>query len=612
MAIYKNDARLDALWSLDEASGTRADYTANNNDLTDNNTVGRDAVNYQEGVASADFIAANHEYLSIPDAVQTGLDSPKTIVFWVKFHLAGGTSEGVMGKGEAAGSRQWQVYRRSSGSFPISFRASSDGTNYSTFYSDTGTSQDTWHHIGIVVNGTDVRFYRNGVADSAVPGAWASAIHGGGEGFALGDRAVGAWFFMDGQLDEVAVFNTALTEAEINDICTNGIQSVPGEGIGVGYALPVYSFPDDAWPERYWILPPPEPTQEEGVYVETAIPLAWGADYRISFRIILLDRNGTPRGELHQARSAAWSWVLNGEGAAEIVIDASDPRAIVDLLTHAPLIVIYSDTGNWGGILKRGIEQAGPQLTLRAWSNERLLRGRQTAQTRSLDNRTNGAIAQALLADANAEWPTLVSPGSYIYTAGLAHWYEVHYDDLLRRIQDMAAVDWHDFEVTWDRKLNWYERKGSDKPNVVLAEGRNVVRYPQYTYSEDTIVNDQHCVGTGASWATKLTSRVLDTTSQNAYGMWQAVTTYPSISDQDTLDLKAETLLDNRKDPSRRIDLLVVNKPAGLWNEFAEGDRVRVILPSYHLGVGFDEMVRVLSREVNASAGTMRVVVEVE
>lgn len=332
----------------------------------------------------------------------------------------------------------------------------------------------------------------------------------------------------------------------------------------------------------------------------------------MNFRAILLDKNATPRGELAKVQSAAWSWVLNGEGAAEIKVDASDPRATISLLTGAPMLIIYSEAGNWGGILKRGVEQQGTQLTLRAWSNERLLRNRQTSQTSIMDNQTNGAIAQTLLADANAVWPTLITPGSYIYTAGLAHWYEIHYDDLLRRIQDMAAVDWHDFEVTWDRKLNWYERKGSDKPNVVLAEGRNVVRYPRYTYSEDTVVNDQHCVGAGPTWASKVVSRALDTTSQNTYGMWQAVATYPSISDQDTLDLKAETLLANSKDPSQTLDLMVVDRPTGLWASFAEGDRVRAILSSYHFDAGFDAMVRVLAREVNASASTMRVVVEVE
>lgn len=331
----------------------------------------------------------------------------------------------------------------------------------------------------------------------------------------------------------------------------------------------------------------------------------------MDFRIVLHDRNGTPRGELHRVRKATWSWVLNGEGAAEIVISTSDPRVTVDLMTRAPLIVIYSDAGNWGGVLKREVHQNGPELALRAWSNERLLRSRITQKTRSLDGYTNGAIAEALLLEANATWPTGIEVG-YIYMGGTAHYYEIHYDDLLKRFQEMAATDDHDFEVTWDRKLNWYERKGSDKPNVVLAEGRNVVRWPRYSYSEDEIVNCQVCIGAGATWGQKLIATAQDSNSQNTYGFWQRADDYGHISEQTTLDLRAATLLANRKEPQRVLDLTIVDRPGGLWKNFAEGDRVRVILPSYHFGAGVDEMVRVLAREVDVWRQTMRLVVEVD
>ena len=175
----------------------------------------------------------------------------------------------------------------------------------------------------------------------------------------------------------------------------------------------------------------------------------------------------------------------------------------------------------------------------------------------------------------------------------------------------MAETDGHDFEVTWDRQLNWYEVKGVERPNVVLAEGRNVVRNPTYSYSEDAIVNDQVCVGYGPTWATKLVATAQDADSQNAYGLCQAADDYPSIKEQPTLDLRAATLLANRKDPEEVIDLKIVDRPSGLFASFREGDWVRAVLPSYRLDLGFDQMVRVLAREINVAAGTMRLVVEV-
>jgi len=60
-------------WTMDEASGTRADsITASGNDLTDNNTVGSAAGLWSN---AADFENADADYLNISNASQTGLDA---------------------------------------------------------------------------------------------------------------------------------------------------------------------------------------------------------------------------------------------------------------------------------------------------------------------------------------------------------------------------------------------------------------------------------------------------------------------------------------------------------------------------------------------------------
>ncbi len=340
--------------------------------------------------------------------------------------------------------------------------------------------------------------------------------------------------------------------------------------------------------------------------------IAATCEVTVDFRVELLDKNGTPRGELAQVQSVIWSFVLNGVGTAQVNVDTDDIRATADLLTKAPLMVIYSDAGNWGGSVKKELKQNGYSLSIGAWGNERLLRGRITAKTRALDTFTNGIIAEQLLRDANGIWQTSVIVGPTIYSAGIQHYYEIHHDDLLERFQDMADTDGHDFEVTWDRKLNWYERKGADKPNVVLAEGRNIVRWPTYSYSEDNITNWQDTVGAGTTWADTITALTVDNASQNTYGFWQHADVFGDISVQGTLNTRSATLLANRKDPEEVLDLIIVDRPSGLWQTFIEGDSVRVILPSYNLDQGFDKVVRVLAREINARSSTMRVIVEVQ
>ena len=252
MTIYANDPRIVSLWRLDEASGTRTDE-AGANDLTDNNTVGL-SVDRQEGIGSADFNADYGESLTITDAAQVGLDltPPFSITFWVKFHVTAGSSEGILGKGESDGERQYQVYRRSTTPYPIRFGTSANGSTYTAFTSDTGTNDGTWYHVGIVADGATIVFYRDGAIDSAVPEAWVDAILAGAEGFALGDRAMSAEFFMDGLLDEVAVFDGDLTAAEILSICTEGIVSEEEPSGEPGPCWPRGSYPLDAYPDWYW------------------------------------------------------------------------------------------------------------------------------------------------------------------------------------------------------------------------------------------------------------------------------------------------------------------------------------------------------------------------
>lgn len=223
MAVYNNDPNLVALLPLDELSGTRLDYTSNNNDLTDNNTVIGDAADKMEGAASAVFVRANAETLSITDAAQTGLDltPPFSIVFWLKLDQIGET-RGILGKW-ATNDNSYYIYRPA-GTAPdshIRVRLSTNGTSYASFTNDTDVDAN-WHHIGIVANNTDVRIYLDGALDTASPGAWTEALHNSDAIFQLGDRFDGQ--YLDGHLDKVGIFSRALSAAEVLSIKTVGIQ----------------------------------------------------------------------------------------------------------------------------------------------------------------------------------------------------------------------------------------------------------------------------------------------------------------------------------------------------------------------------------------------------
>ncbi len=236
MAVYKDDVNLQALYLLNETSGLRLDDTANNNDLTDNNTV-LSSADSKEGANSADFEAANNEYLSITDAAQTGLDLsyPFSLVAWIKRESV--SVSGVMcGKWQSGGTRAYRWDITSSNN--VRFQITPDGSTISSFTGDTPVSSvATWYHVGLVADGTDIRFFLDGSLDSGTPGSWSLATFDSGEDFRLG-RSQGAYF--DGFIDEFAAFNKALSAGDVSSIFNNGIQDPVAGGSIVPHIVQMY------------------------------------------------------------------------------------------------------------------------------------------------------------------------------------------------------------------------------------------------------------------------------------------------------------------------------------------------------------------------------------
>jgi hypothetical protein len=234
MAVYKNDANLQGLWLLEETSGTRYDDTANNNDLTDVNTVGYSS-DRKEGVYSADFERSNSEYLNIDDGDQTGLDitGDLSIVAWIKPEsLSDATGHAFVSKyftGTADRSYIFWTYKIGS-DYYVRCNLSSNGSGSTAATGATALSAGTWYHIGVVYNGTDIRVYVDGSLDTngaSNPATYSSGIHSGIAPFRLGVHGGSIWLY-DGLMDEVAIFDRALSAAEISSIYTDGIRGAGG------------------------------------------------------------------------------------------------------------------------------------------------------------------------------------------------------------------------------------------------------------------------------------------------------------------------------------------------------------------------------------------------
>lgn len=218
--LYQQSANIQGMWHMDESSGSRSDSSGNGNTLTDNNTVASSTTK-QEGLRSADFERDNSEYLSITDGSQTGLDltSNFTIAFWYRPESVGAVVHGLVSKWTGASQRSYIVTKNASNQ--IQFNITSDGASAEDSVSSTGTlSAGTWYYITCVYEAsTRMEVYINGASDTTNTTTIESAVFNSTGAFLIGaDAGSGSpGNFADGLIDDVVVWNRALTDTEVDD-----------------------------------------------------------------------------------------------------------------------------------------------------------------------------------------------------------------------------------------------------------------------------------------------------------------------------------------------------------------------------------------------------------
>jgi len=231
MGVYKNDPNLVSLWLLEEASGTRYDAVGSN-DLTDNNTVGQSTADKKQGVACADFEEGNSEYLSIADVAQVGLDivGDLSVCFWMKSEAFGSTEQQVVAKYRISDSNRSYRIVVTESTARIGVNLSSDGIgSVGAWTANSTVAAGTWYHIAVVYDGTDIRIFIDGVlSENGVnnPVAYSDGIFDSAAAFCLG-RQDGGGYYYDGLLDEVAIFDRALSADEVAAIYNLGILDFP-------------------------------------------------------------------------------------------------------------------------------------------------------------------------------------------------------------------------------------------------------------------------------------------------------------------------------------------------------------------------------------------------
>jgi hypothetical protein len=210
---------LNAYYTMDEASGTREDSTANANDLTDNNTVASVA-----GLVgnAADFTLANSENLTLADndSVSTG-DIDYTLVVWVNLKTKAATQLIWHKFNTGAADSEYSLFYNQTGDrFTMRMFTAAGGVVDAVCNNLGAPSIDTWYLLIGWHNATADTINckaNNGTTDStatsgSVPGATGGTMRLGGFATVYGSM----------RLDEAAFYKRLLTAGEMTALYNAG------------------------------------------------------------------------------------------------------------------------------------------------------------------------------------------------------------------------------------------------------------------------------------------------------------------------------------------------------------------------------------------------------
>lgn len=217
-AIAPAHAGLVALYNYDNAANLGLDSSGNGNNLvaaygTPTSVAGK----YGSGLdlnANAALVSTSGTLAGLP----TG-DSSYTIASWINPDTAGGSNAGgIVGWGNYFTNNQVVAFRMNFNNQLHNYWWANDLTANAPSDLTTGAGSSGWHFVAATYDAaTDFNaIYIDG---AMVSSRYATGLNAAGTNFAVG-KTVNSEFF-DGQLDNTAIFNQALSASQLGKIAAN-------------------------------------------------------------------------------------------------------------------------------------------------------------------------------------------------------------------------------------------------------------------------------------------------------------------------------------------------------------------------------------------------------
>jgi Concanavalin A-like lectin/glucanases superfamily/IPT/TIG domain len=202
------------LWKMNETSGSAYDSSGNGNTGTWNGT----GTHYSDGkFGNAGQFNGSNDYVDVGNGASL---NPQyiSVSAWIKTSATGALDQ-IFSKDNSSGGRVWQFNRTSNGHIGFAvFNASSN----SGIEGNTNIADGMWHHVAGTWDGSTIRVYVDGHEDGTGV-SFSGTLRSGQTNSAFIGRSqnVDPGYFQ-GQIDDVRLYNYALTPEQIRQAMNEG------------------------------------------------------------------------------------------------------------------------------------------------------------------------------------------------------------------------------------------------------------------------------------------------------------------------------------------------------------------------------------------------------
>ncbi len=202
-----------AWWKLDEADGrTAQDSAGDNNGTLVGNPVWKPSGGKVGGVLEFD---GDGDCVEIADESKFDITQQITVAAWIKVNAFNRDWQAIVTKGDSA----WRLQRnRNTNSLEFACTGLKiSGTQWGNLLGSMNVNDGQWHHAAGVYDGTKLYLYVDGKMDNSVKAA--GSINNNDERVYIGENSEIPQRFWNGLIDDVRIYNYALSEDEIAVLC---------------------------------------------------------------------------------------------------------------------------------------------------------------------------------------------------------------------------------------------------------------------------------------------------------------------------------------------------------------------------------------------------------